>query len=76
MPLRRALALNEGTDLEAVAAMMLSSTYLILGNPRGANSILMTRRELLRDRSVRDQAAFLASLLRFRAVIGSRRKTA
>jgi len=69
MPLRRALALNEGTDLEAVAAMMLSSAYLILGNPRGANSILMTRRELLRDRSVRDQAAFLASLLRFRAVI-------
>ncbi|QDU40214.1 photosystem I assembly protein Ycf3 [Maioricimonas rarisocia] len=67
MPLRRALALNEGTDQEAVAAMMLSSAYLMLGNPRGANSVLMSRRDLLRDRDVRDQAAFLASLIRYRA---------
>ncbi|MFG0333792.1 MAG: tetratricopeptide repeat protein [Maioricimonas sp. JB049] len=66
IPLRRGLALNEGTDLEAVAAMLLSSAYLMLDNPRGANSVLMTRRDQLRDRAVRDQAAFLASLIRYR----------
>ncbi|MEZ6062780.1 MAG: tetratricopeptide repeat protein [Planctomycetaceae bacterium] len=67
----RALALSRGTALESNAAMMLSSAYLLAGNPQGANEVLMAhgRREMLTESPDRDAAAFLSAFCRFRAAV-------
>lgn len=65
----RGLSLSEGSELKPFAALHLASIYLILGNPQGANSVLMDRRDELADSPGRKGAAFLSSLSRFRAAV-------
>ncbi len=67
--LGRALFVCRGTNLEAPAALMLSTAYLMDSNPQGANAILMERREKLNAGEHRTAAAFLSSLARFRAAL-------
>lgn len=75
MPLTRGLALSEGTEYEPIMAMMLSSAFYMLENLRGANDVLMTHRESLDVPGVRDQAAFLASMIRYQATHEERYRT-
>ncbi len=65
----RGLSLSEGSELKPFAALHLASMYLVLGNPQGANSVLMDRREELVDGPGQKGAAFLSSLARFRAAV-------
>lgn len=65
----RGVALSEGTPMEAYAALQLGSAYLMNGNPQGANSVLMERREELIDGPGREAAAFISALARFRAAV-------
>ena len=65
----RGLSLSEGSELKPFAALHLASIYLVLGNPQGANSVLMDRRDELADSPGRKGAAFLSSLARFRAAV-------
>lgn len=67
--LRRALSLANGTEFEAEAALTLSSAYLLVDSPHGANAVLMERRDLLRDEPWRSPTAFLSALSRFRAAV-------
>ncbi len=67
----RALALSDDTIMETDAALLLSSAYLLAGNPQGANEILMQsdRRSRLAQPETRDAAAFLSAFCRFRAAV-------
>jgi tetratricopeptide (TPR) repeat protein len=65
----RALALSEGTSLEPDAALLLASTYLLLGSPQGANGVLMERRSLLNQARYHDAAAFASAYARFSATV-------
>ncbi|MCA9011584.1 MAG: tetratricopeptide repeat protein [Planctomycetaceae bacterium] len=65
----RGVALSEGTQMEPYAALQLGSAYLMNGNPQGANSVLMERREELIDGPGREAAAFISALARFRAAV-------
>lgn len=65
----RAVALSEMGRLEKDAALMLSSAYLLAGNPQGANSVLMKRRTVLNAPETQDAAAFLSAFSRFRAAV-------
>ncbi len=65
----RGVALSEGTPMEPYAALQLGSAYLMNGNPQGANSVLMERREELIDGPGREAAAFISALARFRAAV-------
>ena len=65
----RGLSLSEGSAIEPFAALHLASLYLMLGNPQGANTVLMERRDKLMDGPGREGAAFLSALSRFRAAV-------
>ena len=65
----RGLALSEDSAMESSAALQLGSAYLILGNPQGANGVLMERREKLASGPWREAAAFVSALARFRAAV-------
>jgi len=65
----RGVALSEGTTMEPFATLQLGSAYLIFGNPQGANSVLMERRDELANGPGREAAAFLSALARFRAAV-------
>ncbi len=65
----RGVSLSEGTAMEPWAALQLGSAYLIFGNPQGANSVLMERREELASGPGREAAAFVSALARFRAAV-------
>jgi tetratricopeptide (TPR) repeat protein len=66
-PLTRALVLSEGTAFESTAALQLSSAYLMLQHYQRANEILMEHRRCFKAPAAHDQAAFLGSLIRYRA---------
>ncbi len=70
----RGLSLARGSELEPFAALQLASIYLMLGNPQGANSVLMGRREELDQSPARSGAAFVSALSRFRAAVLSDRR--
>jgi tetratricopeptide (TPR) repeat protein len=65
----RGVSLSEGTAMEPYAALQLGSAYLIFGNPQGANSVLMERREELVNGTGREAAAFVSAFARFRAAV-------
>ena len=65
----RGVALSDDSPMEPFAALQLASAYLIFGNPQGANSVLMERREELANGPGREAAAFVSSLARFRAAV-------
>ena len=65
----RGVSLSEGSTMEAYAALQLGSAYLIFGNPQGANSVLMERREELANGPGREAAAFVSAFARFRAAV-------
>lgn len=73
-PLIRGLALAATTEFEPVAALLLASAYYLLENPRGANTVLVDHRQSFKESAVRDQAAFLAALIRFRAASSPRHR--
>jgi tetratricopeptide (TPR) repeat protein len=68
-PLTRALVLAEGTPYESMAALQLASAYLMLQHYQRANEILMEHRSSFKVPSRHDQAAFLCSLIRYRAAV-------
>ena len=70
----RAVLLSESSPLAKDSALMLSSAYLLAGNPQGANSVLMNRREILNEETTRDTAAFLSAFCRFRSAVLDDRK--
>lgn len=70
----RGLSLSEGSPLEPFAALQLASIYLMLENPQGANTVLMTRRDELAAGPGRQGAAFLSALARFQAAVLSDRR--
>ena len=65
----RGVSLSEDSAMEPYAALQLASAYLIFGNPQGANSVLMERREELANGPGREAAAFVSALARFRAAV-------
>ena len=65
----RGVSLSEDSAMEPYAALQLASAYLIFGNPQGANSVLMERREKLANGPGREAAAFVSALARFRAAV-------
>ncbi len=65
----RGVSLSEDSAMEPYAALQLGSAYLIFGNPQGANSVLMERREELANGPGREAAAFVSALARFRAAV-------
>ncbi len=65
----RGVALSEDSPMEPYAALQLASAYLIFGNPQGANSVLMERRDELANGRGREAAAFVSALARFRAAV-------
>ena len=65
----RGVSLSEDSTMEPYAALQLASAYLIFGNPQGANSVLMERREELANGPGREAAAFVSALARFRAAV-------
>ena len=66
----RGVALSRrDSAMEPFAALQLGSAYLIFGNPQGANSVLMERREELANGPGREAAAFVSALARFRAAV-------
>ncbi len=65
----RGVALSQDSAMEPYAALQLGSAYLIFGNPQGANSVLMERRDELANGPGREAAAFLSALARFRAAV-------
>ncbi len=65
----RGVSLSEGSTMEPYAALQLGSAYLIFGNPQGANSVLMERREELANGPGREAAAFVSAFARFRAAV-------
>lgn len=71
-PLTRALVLAERTRFEPMAALMLSSAYLLLEHFQRANDLLMEHRSSFRGDALSDQAAFLSSLIRYRAATDAR----
>ena len=71
----RGVSLSEGSTMEPYAALQLGSAYLIFGNPQGANSVLMERRDELANGPGREAAAFVSAFARFRdAVLADRRE--
>jgi tetratricopeptide (TPR) repeat protein len=66
MPLNRAVALTAGTVHEGLATLELSSLYLMLENGHRANTLLMEHLQALEQPGIRDQAAFLSSLIQYR----------
>jgi len=67
--MRRALSMAADREIEPTVALLLSSSFLLAGQPQGANDVLMKRRELFGDPSDRSAAAFLSALARFRAAL-------
>ncbi len=65
----RGVSLSEGSTMEPYAALQLGSAYLIFGNPQGANSVLMERREEMTEGPGREAAAFVSAFARFRAAV-------
>lgn len=65
----RGVSLSEGSTMEPYAALQLGSAYLIFGNPQGANSVLMERRDELANGPGREAAAFVSAFARFRAAV-------
>jgi len=65
----RGVSLSEGSTMEPYAALQLGSAYLIFGNPQGANSVLMERREEMANGPGREAAAFVSAFARFRAAV-------
>ena len=65
----RGVSLSEGSTMEPYAALQLGSAYLIFGNPQGANSVLMERREEMASGPGREAAAFVSAFARFRAAV-------
>ena len=70
----RGVSLSQDTAMEPYAALQLGSAYLISGNPQGANSVLMQRRDELSNGVGREAAAFVSALSRFRAAVLADRK--
>lgn len=70
----RGVSLSEGSPMEPYAALQLGSAYLIFGNPQGANSVLMERREELANGPGREAAAFVSAFARFRAAVLAERR--
>ncbi|WP_437206723.1 tetratricopeptide repeat protein [Planctomicrobium sp. SH664] len=71
-PLTRALALSVGSRFESVSALTLSCAYVLLGHHQRANQILVDHRPAFTQPAHLDQAAFLASLIRYRAAAEQR----
>lgn len=69
-PLARATTMANHGDHKAVATLALAGALLLLDNPIAANDVLMENRAVLRRAPYHDQAAFLASLARFRSAKG------
>lgn len=65
--LTRALVLAEGSKMEPMAALQLASAYLMLEHFQRANEILMEHRNSFNGTQQQDQAAFLSSLIQYRA---------
>jgi len=66
--LTRALVLANGSKHEAMATLQLSSAYLMLEHYQRANEILIEHKDSLLNSPLRDQAAFLSSLIQYRAI--------
>jgi tetratricopeptide (TPR) repeat protein len=63
-PLRRAAAIATGTSTVPNAALLLASTYLLMGNAAAAQSALAEHRECLAEPPYRNVAAFISSYAR------------
>lgn len=74
LPLTRALVLAEGTSYQPLAAVLLSSCYLQLEHYQRANEVLMEHPGGYESSSVRDLAAFLSSVIRYRATTDERQR--
>jgi len=65
----RGVSLSEDSPMGLYAALQLASAYLVFGDPQGANSVLMERRDELANGPGREAAAFVSALARFRAAV-------
>jgi tetratricopeptide (TPR) repeat protein len=65
-PLRRALGIAPAARARAEAALTLAATFLLMGNPREANAVLVSGQPQVHQDSYRTTAAFLDALARFR----------
>jgi len=81
-PLMRGLSLAKTSEHEAQAAVLLAASYLMSGNPVGANSVLTKHRRAFthprtstpRTRQLNREAAFLSSLARYHKSSGVQKK--
>lgn len=67
LPLTRAVSLSPEGPQMGTSATLLASAYLMLEHYQRANDILLEQRASLSSGEIVDVAAFLASLIRFRA---------
>lgn len=73
-PLRRAVAVGGNVPAQPVIVVTLAASYLWVGNPRAANTLLLAHRAQVNQPPYRQTAAFLDALSRFEAA-GDRRQT-
>ncbi len=68
-PLRRAVAAAAGTTSQPAAVLALAAAYLLTGNPRAANAVLVEFREVTALEPFRATTAFLDALAHYRTAV-------